>query len=31
VLIFDVSVLSAEAANAPPKAPPGTPPPVKKN
>jgi FKBP-type peptidyl-prolyl cis-trans isomerase len=31
LLIFDVNVVSAEAANAPPKAPPGTPPPVKKN
>jgi FKBP-type peptidyl-prolyl cis-trans isomerase FklB len=31
VLIFDVNVLSAEAANAAPKAPPGTPPPVKHN
>jgi FKBP-type peptidyl-prolyl cis-trans isomerase FklB len=31
LLIFDVNVLSAEAANAPPKAPPGTPPPVKRN
>ena len=27
LLIFDVSVISAESANAPPKAPPGTPPP----
>ncbi len=31
LLIFDVSVISAEAPGAPPKAPPGTPPPVKKN
>jgi len=31
LLIFDVNVVSAEAANAPPKAPPGTPPPVKHN
>jgi FKBP-type peptidyl-prolyl cis-trans isomerase FklB len=31
LLIFDVNVISAEAAGAPPKAPPGTPPPVKKN
>jgi FKBP-type peptidyl-prolyl cis-trans isomerase FklB len=31
LLIFDVNVLSAENANAPPKAPPGTPPPVKHN
>lgn len=30
LLIFDVNVLSAEAAGAPPKAPPGTPPPVKR-
>jgi len=29
LLIFEVSVISAAAANAPPKAPPGTPPPVK--
>lgn len=29
LLIFDVNVVSAEAAGAPPKAPPGTPPPVK--
>jgi FKBP-type peptidyl-prolyl cis-trans isomerase FklB len=29
LLIFEVSVISAEAAGAPPKAPPGTPPPVK--
>jgi FKBP-type peptidyl-prolyl cis-trans isomerase FkpA len=29
LLIFDVSVISAEAAGAPPKAPPGTPPPGK--
>ncbi|HEY2466154.1 MAG TPA: FKBP-type peptidyl-prolyl cis-trans isomerase [Steroidobacteraceae bacterium] len=29
LLIFDVSVISAEAAGAPPKVPPGTPPPVK--
>ena len=29
LLIFDVNVISAEAAGAPPKAPPGTPPPVK--
>ena len=29
LLIFDVNVVSAEAANAAPKAPPGTPPPVK--
>ena len=29
LLIFDVSVISAEAAGAPPKAPPGTPPPAK--
>jgi FKBP-type peptidyl-prolyl cis-trans isomerase FklB len=31
LLIFDVNVVSVEAANAPPKAPPGTPPPVKHN
>jgi FKBP-type peptidyl-prolyl cis-trans isomerase FklB len=31
LLIFEVSVISAEAAGAPPKAPPGTPPPVKHN
>jgi FKBP-type peptidyl-prolyl cis-trans isomerase FklB len=31
LLIFDVSVISAEAAGAAPKAPPGTPPPVKHN
>ena len=31
LLIFEVNVKSAEAANAPPKAPPGTPPPVKHN
>jgi FKBP-type peptidyl-prolyl cis-trans isomerase FklB len=31
LLIFDVNVVSAEGANAPPKAPPGTPPPVKHN
>src|SRR5260221_14284364 len=31
LLIFDVNVVSAEAANAPPKAPPGTQPPVKPN
>jgi FKBP-type peptidyl-prolyl cis-trans isomerase FklB len=31
LLIFDVNLVSAEAANAPPKAPPGTPPPVKHN
>ena len=29
LLIFDLNVISAEAAGAPPKAPPGTPPPVK--
>jgi FKBP-type peptidyl-prolyl cis-trans isomerase FklB len=29
LLIFEVNVISAEAAGAPPKAPPGTPPPVK--
>jgi FKBP-type peptidyl-prolyl cis-trans isomerase FklB len=29
LLIFDVNVISAESAGAPPKAPPGTPPPVK--
>lgn len=29
LLIFDVHLVSAESANAPPKAPPGTPPPVK--
>ena len=29
LLIFEVSVISAEAAGAPPKAPPGTPPPIK--
>jgi FKBP-type peptidyl-prolyl cis-trans isomerase FklB len=29
LLIFDVNLVSAESANAPPKAPPGTPPPVK--
>ena len=31
LLIFEVNVISADAAGAPPKAPPGTPPPVKKN
>jgi FKBP-type peptidyl-prolyl cis-trans isomerase FklB len=31
LLIFEVNVISAEAAGAPPKAPPGTPPPVKHN
>jgi FKBP-type peptidyl-prolyl cis-trans isomerase FklB len=31
LLIFEVNVLSAEAAGAPPQAPPGTPPPVKRN
>jgi FKBP-type peptidyl-prolyl cis-trans isomerase FklB len=31
LLIFEVTVISAEAAGAPPKAPPGTPPPVKHN
>jgi FKBP-type peptidyl-prolyl cis-trans isomerase len=31
LLTFEVSVLSAEAAGAPPKAPPGSPPPVKHN
>lgn len=31
LLIFEVNVLSVEAAGAPPKAPPGTPPPVKRN
>ncbi len=31
LLIFDVNVISVEAAGAPPKAPPGTPPPVKRN
>jgi FKBP-type peptidyl-prolyl cis-trans isomerase FklB len=31
LLIFDVNVVSAEGANSPPKAPPGTPPPVKHN
>jgi FKBP-type peptidyl-prolyl cis-trans isomerase FklB len=31
LLIFDVNLVSAEAANAPPKAPPGTPPPVKRD
>ena len=31
LLIFEVSVISAEAAGAPPTAPPGTPPPVKHN
>jgi FKBP-type peptidyl-prolyl cis-trans isomerase FklB len=30
LLIFDVNVLSAESSGAPPKAPPGTPPPVKR-
>jgi hypothetical protein len=29
LLIFDLNVISVEAAGAPPKAPPGTPPPVK--
>ena len=31
LLIFEVNVISAEAAGAPPKAPPGTPPPLKRN
>jgi FKBP-type peptidyl-prolyl cis-trans isomerase FklB len=31
LLIFDVNVISAESAGAAPKAPPGTPPPVKRN
>jgi FKBP-type peptidyl-prolyl cis-trans isomerase FklB len=31
LLIFDLNVISVEAAGAPPKAPPGTPPPVKHN
>jgi hypothetical protein len=29
LLIFDLNVISVEAAGAPPKAPPGTPPPAK--